>query len=80
MKKAYEAPRLRKAGTLSAVTAQQGSSNFKEEVSAGPDVAGGKTVRLKALPATMARRICGKYTASIRSDGVILIYDSDVGT
>ena len=31
MKKSYEAPTLRKAGMLSAVTAQQGSSNFKEE-------------------------------------------------
>ena len=30
MKKTYESPSLRKAGTLSAVTAQQGQSNFKE--------------------------------------------------
>ena len=35
MKRYYTAPSLRKAGTLSAVTAQQGSSNFKEETAAG---------------------------------------------
>ena len=35
MKKEYEAPSLRKAGTLSAVTAQQAQSNFKEEPNPG---------------------------------------------